>query len=753
MGKNQVSKLSEEPKREQKSGNVNGQVTLTVKPSSTEVAKRLAKQKSGGVSKKVKSAKGQKKTDHSQVQVIASILARRRPEKCAATSKVSTLKRGKQNSPKTPKPTARKLAGKVVKKTVDISKPSRSRSMKDTASYRKGSVAVGVGRNGEDQRKGSRVYGNSPRNHVARLLRSQISDISTKMQPKRLEAERETNKRRCRKRKRKTVEPHEDETSRIKKRVKYLLNRMKVEQNLIDAYSAEGWKGQSREKIRPERELLRAKAQIIQFQVGIREAVQQLDCLGQKGSIENSVFDSQGRIYHGDIFCAKCKLQDALVDNDIILCDGFCNRAFHQLCLEPPLSTEDIPPGDEGWLCPVCECKLECLDVVNAYLGTSYRVEDHWKTIFAEAVAVANGDGKLIADVEEWPSEDSEDDDYNPDQDVLQIDRKTEEQEGPANSNDSRGRSLNGKASATSSSSDEDSEISFFDEFAGNSQSGLLSPGIFEGRNDAEEPASRDEGSTLLVEGKRQRKEVDYKKLHDEMFGKGALTDGASEDEEWDNASIDEANQDRGWRRRKGPKLLKNSEELPQTDTKGHQQEWEPIKDAQNLVLTKSPNASTNKQSRGRLPANAVEKLRAIFKENPLPSKACKEGLSQQLGLSFRKVNFWFKNVRYAALKKGLVERTKGRAKRSAASNCATGTVPGLCLSRPPSELMNRSKACEEKVSEQNSAFSGLMEILCEAELKVERLKTILLEGRPKVLPCETVMYVAVAELREKVLS
>ena len=32
------------------------------------------------------------------------------------------------------------------------------------------------------------------------------------------------------------------------------------------------------------------------------------------------------------------------------------------------------------------------------------------------------------------------------------------------------------------------------------------------------------------------------------------------------------------------------------------------------------------------------QKLREVFKENPLPSRAFKEGLSKQLGLSFRKV-------------------------------------------------------------------------------------------------------------------
>lgn len=41
------------------------------------------------------------------------------------------------------------------------------------------------------------------------------------------------------------------------------------------------------------------------------------------------------------IFCATCGSKDVTLSNDIILCDGDCDRGFHQNCLNPPLLTED----------------------------------------------------------------------------------------------------------------------------------------------------------------------------------------------------------------------------------------------------------------------------------------------------------------------------------------------------------------------------------------------------------------------------
>ena len=46
-----------------------------------------------------------------------------------------------------------------------------------------------------------------------------------------------------------------------------------------------------------------------------------------------------------------------LQENDIILCDGNCRRAYHEKCLEPPLDAASLPE-DEGWLCPACDAKV-----------------------------------------------------------------------------------------------------------------------------------------------------------------------------------------------------------------------------------------------------------------------------------------------------------------------------------------------------------------------------------------------------------
>ncbi|XAR72949.1 hypothetical protein NMG60_11019765 [Bertholletia excelsa] len=205
-----------------------------------------------------------------------------------------------------------------------------------------------------------------------------------------------------------------DEYSRIRGRLRYLLNRMSYEQNLIDAYSGEGWKGQSLQKIKPEKELERAKSEIFCCKLKIRGLFQHLDSLIAEGRLPESLFDSEGQINSEDIFCAKCGSKDLPADNDIILCDGACERGFHQFCLEPPLLKEDIPPDDQGWLCPGCHCKIDSIYLLNGFLGTNLSSLDTWEHVFPEAASAAAA-GNRLDDSLEVASEDSDDQDYEPD--------------------------------------------------------------------------------------------------------------------------------------------------------------------------------------------------------------------------------------------------------------------------------------------------------------------------------------------------
>ncbi|XP_052200486.1 pathogenesis-related homeodomain protein isoform X2 [Diospyros lotus] len=411
-----------------------------------------------------------------------------------------------------------------------------------------------------------------------------------------------------------------DEAPRLQRRTRYLLIKMKLEQNLIDAYSGEGWKGQSREKIKPERELERAKKQIWMCKLGIRDAIRQLDLLSSVGCIEDSAIAPDGSVYHEHIVCAKCKLREAFPDNDIILCDGTCNCAFHQKCLDPPLLTEN---RDQGWFCKFCECKMEILEAMNAHLGTQFSPDSNWQDIFKEEAALPDGGSALLDLEQEWPSDDSGDDDYDPE--------KVEH----SCSHSGAGSDFEALDDASSSRSSCSLEDEFFTESgspADRSQDGCdtsfkSSIGI-----DLDETTDFE-----ILSGPRQRKTVDYKKLYDEMFGKDApVTEQISDDEDW------------------GPAKRKRREkESDAASTLMTLSESEKKFPSMNTAEGEGELRHCGKTKRpfSRIPPNAVEKLRVAFSESELPSRDAKEHLAKQLGLESEKVSKWFKNARYLALK------------------------------------------------------------------------------------------------------
>ncbi|KAM0963587.1 hypothetical protein ACFX1T_022607 [Malus domestica] len=401
----------------------------------------------------------------------------------------------------------------------------------------------------------------------------------------------EKGEKRRRKKKPKKDKVELDETSRLQRRTRYLLIKIKLEQNLIDAYAGEGWKGQSREKIRPEMELQRANKQILNCKLGIRDAIQQLDSLSSVGSIADSFIAPDGSVSHEHIFCAQCKLNEALPDNDIILCDGTCNCAFHQKCLDPPLDTENIPRGEQGWFCKFCECKMEILELVNAHLGTCFPMNSGWQDVFKEEAAFPDGENSLLNPDEEWPSDDSEDDDYKPE------------------------RNVNSCSISRGGSDDNVSEEE-------------LSTDVSVGSDESTDGE--------IVSGRRQRRSVDYKKLYDEMFGKdGPLLEQISDDEDW------------------GPvKRKRREKESDAASTLMTLYESERNPDVDHTEVKNICSSDTQvRRSCFRIPRKAVEKLRQVFSENELPSRAVKDNLSKELGLNPDKVSKWFKNARYLALK------------------------------------------------------------------------------------------------------
>ncbi|CAH2077525.1 unnamed protein product [Thlaspi arvense] len=346
----------------------------------------------------------------------------------------------------------------------------------------------------------------------------------------------------------------------------------------------------SREKIRPDKELERARKQILSCKLGLRDAIRQLDQLSSVGSIEENMIAPDGSIHHDHIFCAECNSREAFLDNDIILCDGTCNRAFHQKCLDPPLETESIPPGDQGWFCKFCDCKMEIIDTMNAQIGTHFPADSIWQDIFNEEASLPIGSEGTVNNEADWPSDDSEDGDYDP--------------EMKENCGGSSSRSDSGGGCGGDNNDEESSSTSV--SLASDGEA--LSTGSWEDHGFSNMVESCETSNEETVCGPRQRKTVDYTKLYHKD---------------------------------------QHVEEIPEQSEKE--------KDSVSVSLE----GKGGRRPMFRLPRDAVEKLREVFAETELPSKAVRDKLSKELNLDPEKVSKWFKNARYMALRIRKTESVK----------------------------------------------------------------------------------------------
>ncbi|KAG8500356.1 hypothetical protein CXB51_004249 [Gossypium anomalum] len=579
-----------------------------------------------------------------------------------------------------------------------------------------------------------------------------LTNVGPSKQQKRKKRKREKEKE---KEEKKEVS---DEYLRIRKHLRYLLNRISYERSLIAAYSAEGWKGLSLEKLKPEKELQRAASEILRRKLKIRDLFQRIESLCTEGRLAESLFDSEGEIDSEDIFCALCGSKDIPANNDIILCDGACDRGFHQYCLQPPLLKEDIPPDDEGWLCPGCDCKFDCIELVNESQGTNFSLEDSWEKVFPEAALAAGGQNQDPN--YGLPSDDSDDNDYNPD--ISENDEKDQEDESSSDESDFTSASDEVEVPAkvdpylglpTDDSEDDDynpdgpdqdhdtvaksesssSDFSSDSDDLGamlvddiSSQKGHMSNGSsrkskskkpkLSGKKSLNsevlttmEPASGEYDAT--VSEKRSIPRLDYKRLYDETYGN--VPSSSSDDEDWNDGTAPRKKKIRnaevattsangnasptgsvpvsnGLKKNPGEKRAprrsanglkqnRGEQHTPKRSANGLKQNPEedrtprrrtrkksnqkgtaksptklpkatPKSPAKLLEPTPTPGSSGKKAGSStykRLGEAVTQGLQSSFKQNKYPDRAMKESLAKELGITFRQVSKWFENARW----------------------------------------------------------------------------------------------------------
>ncbi|KAL9270726.1 Homeobox protein HAZ1-like protein [Drosera capensis] len=485
-------------------------------------------------------------------------------------------------------------------------------------------------------------------------------------------------------RKKRVDRKSQDEFSRLRQHTRYLLHRMKYERNLIDAYSSEGWRGQSVEKLRPEKELDRAKTDINRFKIKIRMLFLRLDEMSAEGRFPESLFDSEGMIDSEDIYCAKCGSKDVTSSNDIILCDGVCERGFHQFCLNPPLRTEDsnaIPPGDEGWLCPACDCKDDCINLINGSEGTKYSIKDSWERIFPEAAASANGQDDSLG----LPSDDSEDNEFDPDRaaddssrseggastsDESDFSSASEDlgafvkgdQKVDLGSDDSEDNDYDPEAPDVDTQVNEESSSSDFTSASEDLHTSVLDKRTLssDGRPTSSFPEP-DIGldESLPVSDRRDVERLDYKKLYDETYEDS--TSDSSDDEE-----LTEMEASRNKKSRSRRATSKSSDGAsPVTPNRAinevRKTRFSPREKAgespsvggatysHDDMSAESPKPSSSaKRAHKRLGEATTQRLYDTFKEDQYPDKSTREKLGQELGMTDKQVKKWYENARWS---------------------------------------------------------------------------------------------------------
>ncbi|CAM8971666.1 unnamed protein product [Rhodiola kirilowii] len=551
---------------------------------------------------------------------------------------------------------------------------------------------------------------------------SEVPELTTDAEHYNRAAHAGSSKERRRGKKKRLRENTDDVFTKMRKQMRYTLNKIQYEQSLIDAYGGEGWKGLSVDKLKPEKELQRATSEILRYKLRLRDIFQRLATICAEGSFPESMFDSEGLLDSEDIYCTICGWTELSADNDIVLCDGECNRAFHQMCLKPPLLTEEIPPDDQGWLCPGCDCKFDCTEMLNDFFGTDLSMKDDWTSIFPEAATTAAG-ASAEDEILGLPSDDSEDDDFDPEN--LDVDEKVEVDKSGEGHESSEGEESTSDESDFTSDSEDLGDFIKKEQLEGNplddsdeedddydpdapqpdeQNKEESSNSDFTSASDDFVPEADNAASTInensqellaAVETeqespgpaskKRDLERLDYKRLYDETYG-NASSD-SSDDEEW--TDVGPSKKIKNKNERSGSTFpkdnIRTSEDDEQsTDAERKLQESDHGTPRSCKKLKSSfENGSTSKGSRSTLGETATQKLNEAFQMNQYPERAVKENLAKELGIPYQKVDKWFGNARWS-FNHPLHARTVSKSNVSKKS-------PALASSDSKADIINKS--------------------------------------------------------------
>ena len=291
--------------------------------------------------------------------------------------------------------------------------------------------------------------------------------------------------------------------------------------------------------------------------------------------------DDDSGITLDDLQCCICTIGDSTDENDVLLCDGQgCYRAFHMKCIYPEVTPDQL--DHEDWFCPLCSAITNFIQHVQIMCNGEDDDDDHgseeswehvhdvfpaaeWEYSTAQKFQQGkqNDDTRQLMEMylgDEFSSKhpkqvigsDSEDeDDYSlfddeSFQERRQQEKKKEHADDDKDDNESEGSIASSEATLLDysdieykvgkselealSCSDNDSDDSEDEDSLSVSVSDSEGDGRRKSRRlRSRTAATQSEQNSLnigadfdknnIIEGKRRRKTVDYRKLNDALFG------------------------------------------------------------------------------------------------------------------------------------------------------------------------------------------------------------------------------------------